>query len=779
MLLTVEAQTRISGFVKDGQSGETLIGANILVSGKSIGTTADNSGYFTLVVKPPCMLKISYVGYKPVELNFANSKDTLVQVALESGQELDEVVVKGIRTPMSNVSTLRISEIKQLPTLGGKPDVMKSMQLLPGIQAQNEGSSLLLVRGGDPGQNLYLFDNVPVIYVNHLGGFMSVFNPDIINSIDLYKGGFPARYGGRLSSVVDITQREGDQSGLKGSLSVGITDLSFTVEGPTRLTNSSFIVTGRKTLTEPLMFLATQLMDNNFTVMYGFHDLNGKFSWQRDEKNSFYLNLYQGDDYMNYWSSKKSTSGRQKNHLGNTWGNWLASARWNRVISSKILWSNILSYSRYGLNVSAASSEKDAVWHKLVDQEYVSSVADLSLRSNLKIQLLKGWSIETGMQASYLTHTPNAFYQFNELLVSEDARIRAFEPSLYLDNRFDLAGHLVADLGARLVYYNTEGLSRLSLEPRARVNFNFLAGQQLHASYQRVSQNEQLLFTAGNIMNNEVWVPAMPGIEPARSDQYTTGWSGNFRNESYSAEITCYYKTMSHLATYREGYTSLMGDTDWRSKVVTGGTGTSYGIEVMLKKNYGDWTGFVSYAWSHSTRQFPQINKGEKFVFDFDRPNTASLNINHKFNDKWSASLTWVYQTGLPYTPVLGQQLTLSTEPDRNGDFYYYQTLLYGDRNGARMKDYHRLDVGLSYNTVTKHHRKATWTFSVYNLYNRHNPYYYYFNTDDGMYQNPERMVEFKPTNLYQMSYFPIIPSVSYKVNFGKDVPKRAKAKVN
>jgi hypothetical protein len=766
LLLSVEAQTRVSGFVRDNQSGETLIGSNILVSGKSTGTTTDNSGYFTLVVNTPCTLKISYVGYKPVELDIAKHTDTLVRVELESGQELNEVVVRGIRNPMSNVSTLNIIEIKQLPSLGGKPDVMKSMQLLPGIQMQNEGSSLLLVRGGDPGQNLYLFDNVPVIYVNHLGGFLSVFNPDIINTIDIYKGGFPARYGGRLSSVVDITQREGNRSALKGSLSAGITDVSFTVEGPTRLANSSFIVTGRKTLTEPLMFLATQLMDNNFTVMYGFHDLNGKFSWQRDEKNSFYLNLYQGDDYLNYWSSKKSPIGRQKNHQGNTWGNWLASARWNRVISSRILWSNILSYSRYRLNVSAEASEKDPAWHKILDQKYVSSVADLSLRSNLKMQVMKVWSIETGLQASYLVHTPNAFYQFNELLELKDVRIRAFEPSIYLDNRFDLAGILVADIGARLVNYTTPGYFHLSFEPRARVSLIFLAGQQLHASYQRVSQNEQLLFTTGNIMNNEVWVPAMPGIEPARSEQYTAGWRGNFRNEIYSAEITGYYKTMSHLATYRDGYTSLMGDSGWRNKVVTGGTGTSFGVEFLLKKNYGAWTGFLSYARSHASRQFPQINKGQEFVFDFDRPHTASLNINHKFNDKWSASLTWVYQTGLPYTPVLGQQLTLSTEPDNNGDLYYYQTLFYGERNGARMRDYHRLDVGLTYNTITKRHREASWTFSVYNLYNRHNPYYYYFNTEDGMFQRPETMVDFKPTNLYQMSYFPIIPSVSYKVYF-------------
>lgn len=774
-------QSRISGFVRDQQSQEILVGANIVSTTEKAGTSTDNNGYFSYMVRIPSRLKISFVGFKPVEIDLRTQTDTLMYVFLEAGKELDEVVVKGSRKPVNNVSTLKISELQQLPSLGGKPDVLKGMQLLPGIMAQNEGSSLLLVRGGDPGQNLYLFDNVPVIYVNHLGGFTSVFNPDIINSIDVYKGGFPARFGGRLSSIVDITQREGNPTALKGSLSAGVTDISFAVEGPLPLKNSSFILTGRKTLTDPLMAMFTWISDaNDFIVAYGFHDLNGKFTWKPNVKNSLHLNLYQGDDYMSFWSVQKSKTEKESGHLSHIWGNWLASGRWNHVVSPRVFMTNTLSLSRYRLNFFQSYVVTDTIRHPVFDREYRSSVQDLSLRSNLKIQILKGWSIEMGLQATSLVHIPNAYYQSNLAIQSEKERIGAFESGLFLENKINLGTRIEANLGLRIVNYLTTGFSSVSLEPRARLSLNFAREQYLHMSYQKVSQNEQLLFTAGSIMNNEVWVPAGVGIKPALSDQYTFGWNGSFLEGQFTAEVTGYYKTLSNLATYREGYTSLMGDLDWRTKVVSGGTGKSTGVEFLLKKNYGSWTGFVSYAWSHATRQFPQINKGQEYIFDFDRPHTASLNVSHKINEAWSVNLIWVYQTGLPYTPVLGRQLTLNTEPDQYGNFGYYEVLLYGDRNSGRIKDYHRLDVSATLNTITRHDRKATWTFSVYNLYNRHNPYYYYFNTSTNDYiDRPENLTGFEATNMYQMSFFPIIPAVSYKLYFDKITLKRVKLPYN
>ncbi len=768
-------QTRISGFVRDKSSGELLIGATVVNLDTRGGIVTDNNGFFSIDVNPPCTIQFSFVGYKAAQIGIQSGDHKMVSIELETSTNLDAVVVRSKRQILSNVSTLNRKELEQIPTLGGKPDVLKSMQLLPGIQSQNEGTSRLIVRGGDPGQNLYLFDNVPVIYVNHLGGFSSVFNPDIINSIDLYKGGFPARFGGRLSSVVDIAQREGDQSTLKGSFSIGITDASFSVEGPTKMKNTNFIVTGRKTMIDALLASFTRLSDgNDFVLAYGFHDLNGKFTWKPDSRNSVHLNFYQGDDYLNYWSSEKGTDSKENMRLNNVWGNWLASARWNHVISPRIFMSNSLSYSRYRLlnNLTfTAASPRDTIDFQ---RKYVSSVEDLSWRSNFKFQILKNWSANAGIQSSLLKHIPNSTFQTNFDAQPETERLLGTENAVFLDNKLNLFNRLEANMGLRGVGYISQNVQHFSLEPRVNLDFRITDNHHLNASYMKVSQNAQLLVTSGSIMNNEVWVPADSRILPAESEQVSVSWIGSFYQDMYSTELSVYSKTMSNLATYREGFYNLIGDTDWRSKIIAGGSGKSKGIEFLIRKNYGDWTGFASYAWSNTTRQYPEINKGIEYPFEYNRPHSASINVNRKFNNKWSLSMTWVYQTGIPYTPVVGRQYTLDTRPDDSGNFNYYEVLLYGERNSAQMKNYHRLDVGLNYNKVTKKNRQATWTFSIYNLYNRHNPHYYYYNTDTRAdFDRPQNWSEFKPTNLYQMSFFPIIPTVSYKVYFDKNRNKR------
>lgn len=290
----------------------------------------------------------------------------------------------------------------------------------------------------------------------------------------------------------------------------------------------------------------------------------------------------------------------------------------------------------------------------------------------------------------------------------------------------------------------------------------------------RVSQYSHLVFTTGDIMNNEVWIPANKQIPAAQSDQYTMGWNGSFANNMFSAEVNLYYKKMSNLSTYREGYSSLMGDENWRSKVESGGRGEAIGAEFLLKKNSGNLTGFLSYAVSNTTRKYPNINSGKEFLFEYNRLNVISLSATYKINEKFSFNLTWIYQSGLPYTPAIGRQYTPSLQLDDIGN-YYYETLIYGERNSARMRDYHRLDLGLSYSTLTKiRQNKAIWSFSVYNAYNRRNPVLYYYNsTKTGEIYNPETWKEFKPISLYQLSLFPIIPTLSYKVFFDGNTSKK------
>jgi len=647
--------------------------------------------------------------------------------------------------------------------------VLKAAQLLPGINPQSEGSSLLSVRGGNPGENLYLLDNIPLIYVNHLGGFMSVFNPDMMNGLDIYKGGFPPMYGGKLSSIVDITQREGNMDGLKGTFSAGITDLSFSVEGPAKIKNTSFIVTGRKTLTEALLGLASKIGNDNI-VMYGFHDVNAKFSWKPNARNSLHLNFYQGDDYLHF---RTQSHIKEKARMNTIWGNWLVSARWNYMLNNKLFVRNSLSYTHYRLTDKARYDNTDGEFSR----NYLSSVQDISLRTDWKYTALEAWTMDFGVQSSLLTHLPNRTRQTNLVTQSIDEKYHTTETSLYLDNKITLLHRVKAHIGGRTVFYTNDGFNNFSFEPRLRLNIDVSKNHVFNLNYMTVSQNSHLLFTSGGIMNNEVWVPASDRFRVGGSEQYSVGWSGSFYDVMFQASVEAYYKRLSNLSNYRGGYASLMGDTDWQSKIVTHGSGEAKGIEFLLRKTTGQWTGFASWSWSQATRQYPDINNGKNYIYEFDRPHSISLSINKQLNEKWTFNAAWVFMSGQPYTPAIGRQLYSYNDEDD-----YIDALIYGERNSARMKPYHRLDVGFNYTKLTRNHRKAVWTFSIYNVYNRQNPYFYYYGTEKKFfnyyytYYRNDPFYADRKLSLYQVSFFPMIPTVSYKLYFDRNEHKIYKA---
>lgn len=762
--LNAQQKINISGFVKSRNNGERLIGAGITESGTTNGTISDYNGYFNLVAKVYPSLKISFMGYESQVLNLSAVNDTIIEISLsENIKQLSEVTINAERKRNSNISTLNYVQMTQTPSIGGKPDVIKTLSLLPGISSSQEGSSRMIVRGGDPGQNLYLFDNVPIIYVNHLGGFMSVFNPDMINNIDVYKGGFPSRYGGKLSSVVDITQREGDYSTYKGSLSAGITDLSFNFEGPAGFKNSSFIIGARKTLFDPLMATLQVLQsENDYITAYGFHDFNGKFSWKPDKKNSISLNFYQGDDYLNFWSVKK-----EKYRMGNIWGNWLISAKYNRIISPRLFSSSNISFTRYRLKEFMKYTLREQDTSTTYKQSYKSSVRDLSLRSGMKYTVSENWFADFGIQFSFLSLIPNETYISTQAIQQEVKPANSLETVIYTDNKIILNEKWSLSPGFRISNHITRGFSDFSFEPRLNADLQISKNHSINLSYMKVSQYSHLVFTTGSIMNNEVWIPAGKNIPAAKSDQVTLGWNGSFLNGRITSEISLYYKDMYNLSTYRDGYTSLMGDDNWISKVETGGKGRSAGIELLVKKNTGNWTGFISYVYSGTTRQFTNINSGKPYLFDYNRPNNLSVNLNRRIGNNLNLNLVWIYQSGLPYTEAIGRQFIPSVTIDSNGENFYYEGLIYGERNGARMKDYHRLDIGLSWTHYNSRNNKVEWNFSVYNVYNRHNPMFYYYNSSRSLsFQTPQQSNTLKPISLYQLSIFPVMPSVSYKVYF-------------
>lgn len=758
----LSAQTHVSGIVRDRESGELLIGANVFDPAKMIGTSTDNNGYFNLVVdRGSDSLIFTYVGYTSIAMQVYHLNDTILNVTLLPGSDIEEVQVRGYRKVQFNQSRLSNKELMYIPAIGAEPDVLKTLQLLPGIQSQNEGSSNLLIRGGGPGQNLFLIDNVPLYYVNHLGGFISVFNPEVLNDVRVIKGGFPAKYGGKLSSVVDITMREGDRSGFRGSAGIGVIGANLTLEGPIS-EKASYLFSARKTFTELLLGTASILTDGDYILTYGFYDLNGKLTWRPDYRNSVQVNLYVGDDQ---WITRLYNDDDQM-RMKNKWGNILGSVSWKRVLSPRAQFNNTLSYTRYRLKDLRIYefANMDGSFNKY-HSNYLSSVQDVTLKSDWRYRIIRGWALDFGLQSSYLFFVPNLYWD-NQGDPEEDAEVfHALESALYLENQVSLGRILDLNLGIRGVQYITKDFVDYFIEPRIDLSLSMSETQTLNATYMYGSQYAHMVFSSGHFFNNEVWVPTQKGMRPAQVEQYSAGWRGSFKDKMFSAEVDVYRKEMKELLAFKEGYANLKGDALWESKLEKGGKGESYGVELFMRKERGLWTGFMSYTYSRTTRQFDNINQGIEYIFEYDRPHSFSIDIHRTINDRWEFNALWVYQSGLPYTPAIARTYIPFTGEQEV--YYDYEALIYGERNSERMRAYHRLDVGLHYKTKTQKGRDATWSFSVYNFYCRQNPYFYYYNTeprpDFGNYGSEARNGFL---NLYQFSYFPIIPSVSYKVDF-------------
>ena len=756
----------VSGIVRDATSGEVLIGATAINTNSLRGTATDHNGFFSLKLSAASTLKVSYIGYKSQTFDIQN--DTTLHIELNPTEHsIDEVVVSAHRPELArgNVVSLSTNEMQRIPALGGKIDVSRALQTMPGIAAPQEGSANLLVRGGEPGQNLYLFDNVPLIYVHHIGGFLSVFNPDIINGIDVYKGAFPARLGGRLSSVVDIAQREGDRSTLRGSLSIGITDISATVEGPTPLANTSFIVTGRKTMIDPLMMLVSSLISENYTTLaMGFHDINGKFTWRPNPRNTLNFSLYHGDDYTmaREHRSRRNKPDYSQFKSSTKWGNWMAALSWKQLLGERLHASHSLSYTRYRLqNLTSHRPKVDGVQGNKIENNQRSSVQDLSLRSTLKYTPTAWWHIETGLQASllyYLSFYSSQLPKKQYVCVSENA--------LFVDSRFDFLRYSSLTLGLRGVGYFNGNYSDLNIEPRLNLCIGFGPNQRLIAGYMQVNQNSHLLSVDANtLFASEVWIPASAKISPSSSVQYTAAWQGRFANGLYTAELALYHKEMTNLAMFRPGYRPLTNNANWMKFMETGGKGLSQGVELELKKTRGNFTSALSYTLARTTRQYAGVNGGREFAFDYDRTHSLAIVAAYRINNRLDLSAMWTFETGQPYTPVVATYGIPNDELHAEHDMM--RIMVFGDYNSKRMRPSHRLDVGLRYRKIGQRGRRVEWNFSVYNLYCHQNPYAYYYSINDSEEgAAASREVINQPIKLHQITYFPFIPSVSYKVYF-------------
>ena len=769
----------ISGYVTDAASGEKIIGATITTSDNLNYAISNSYGYYILTLNSSndsVILQASFVGFSPSSFSVKPNQNLKIDFALNTRNILDEVIVSAEksntyekRKEMSVIS-FPVSKVKSMPSLGGESDLLKSLQLMPGIQSGNEASSGLYVRGGSPDQNLMVIDDVPIYYVNHLGGFVSTFNSDAINSMKLVKGGFPAHYGSRLSSVVDIKMKEGNMKEFHGNAMIGMIASKIMVEGPIKKDTTSYMLSVRRFMYDLITRPLTRATSFNGTsVGYNFYDLNAKINHIISPNDRLYLSFYSGGDKM--LTKQKTQADLNKMILD--WGNILGSFRWNHLYGDK-LFSNLTLYStRYRLaNDFSSTFTRNNIKEKTT-ASYWSGIVDLSAKADFDYFVNQNYKLKFGGASIFHHFNPNTTsYQTVENSAAVDTSFgskkqNGFENAVYLENEISIGTRLFTNIGLRVTNYQTPNHNYVSYEPRFLSTFMIAGNTLLKASYSQMNQYIHLLTGSGPNMQNDIWVPVTDVVNPSLSKQYALGIERTFSNGMYEVSLEGYHKTMNNLITYKDGVATLSSASDWQTQVETNGKGKSYGLEFLLQKTRGSATGWIAYTYSKTTRQFENKNFGQTYPFKYDRTHDISIVYLQKIKSNIQLSATWVYGTGNPYTLASGKfKMMTGTDNDlTNQSVYNTFGQVYNDLNSYRMRAYHKLDVGINFNKTVKRGER-TWSINIYNLYNRQNPYYYFL---DSTYQFDEKgriIPEATKTVLKQQSYFPIIPSFSYSLKF-------------
>jgi len=764
-LVQVSAQKyTISGYISDQETGEQLIAANVLEQKSAAGAITNTYGFFSLTLpRDSVILSFSYIGYEAQTIALLLNEDKIINIKLSPALSLATVEIVGEKyqkieetSQMSRIE-VPIEQIKKLPALLGEVDVLKTLQLLPGVQSGGEGQSGLYVRGGSPDQNLVLLDGVPVYNVSHLLGFFSVFNADAIKNVMLTKGGIPARYGGRLSSVLEINMKEGNLQKFHGEGSVGIISSKLTLEGPIQKGKSSFIVSARRTYVDifarPIIKSQAREDGNEVTPTLYFYDLNAKFNYKLNDKHRLYWSVYSGEDKFAISTRENYESGNYFVLDGNTdWGNVISAFRWNYQISNRLFANTTLTHSRFNFDFGSEIEELFDGERDRFSARYFSGIYDWAGKVDIDFIPNPDHYIRFGVEATHHTYEPGAF-QFNieangEIplnlkLGSENAK--SWEYKAYVEDDMQF-GPLKANVGLHATAFDVEGKTYYSIQPRLGLRYLMNNDIALKASYTKMSQFINLLTNESLSLPTDLWVPSTERIKPQDSWQVAAGVATTLWNQ-FELSVEGYYKEMQNVISYKEGASFVGLEQDWQDKV-TQGDGKSYGAEVFFQKKKGKTTGWVGYTLSWNWREFEEINGGKRFPFKYDRRHDISVVVSHEFNPRIMLTGAWVYGTGNAITIPLYRY-----------NYFGYQSIeSIGGKNGFRMDAYHRMDLSLELQSKKNARRKrykSAWNFGLYNMYNRNNPYF----ITTG--QTNEGARTFR-----QISIFPIIPSVSYKFKF-------------
>ena len=792
----------ISGHITDLKSGETIINAAILEKHSHKACVSNSYGFYSITLpKSEVNLFYSYVGYSAQNKIFKLRKDTVINIQLSETNELSGVTVYGNRKDLgvqgSQMSAidLPISQIKSIPTLFGETDVLKALQLLPGVKGGTEGQSGFYVRGGGPDENLILLDDVPLYNVNHMFGFFSVFNADAIKDVVLYKGSFPARFGGRLSSIVDISMKDGNDHALHGNLTIGLISSKINLEGPLFDRNTTFNVSARRTyadlLAQPLIqaTLAKQPGMEKTSAGYYFYDVNAKLSHKFSDTDRLYLSVFSGNDviYANIQqSSTTSDLGTDKTWLNMNWnwGNLLTALRWNHIISNKLFMNTTAYYTQYnflmgiGLNTESTIATPPSTINTNINLGFHSGIDDYAAKVDFNYMPNPNHDIRYGLNYTYHTFRPGVTVaqttgnntQPMDTTIG-DGNIYSQEAVAYFEDNITLSESLKANVGLHYSTFFVQGQFYQSLEPRLSMRYLINDNLSLKAGYASMSQYIHLLSNSNIDLPTDLWVPVTKRIAPMHSQQVSVGAFYNLMN-MLDLSVEAYYKNMDNLIEYKDGASFFGSSTGWEDKVDVG-KGWAYGIEFLAQKTIGKTTGWIGYTWSKTERLFnrpgQELNNGLVFPAKYDRTHDVSIVISHKFSDRFDVAATWVYSTGNAATLALqnyaGATISgTSSSNNSSSTASNFASLPYiSARDNFRYEPSHRLDVGVNFHKKKKYGTR-TWNISLYNAYNQLNPFLTtvktnsVYNSVTGHYTQERQLT--------QISLFPIIPSVSYTYKF-------------
>ena len=750
----------ISGTISDNETGETMIGASIVVRVTPIvGTTCNAYGYYSLTLpQGEYMLEISFIGYKTITTKINLSENKKIDFNLETNSEtLEEVVISAekkneiIVSDKVGVEKIEIKEIKKIPVLFGEQDVIKTLTLTPGVKTTGEGSGGMFVRGGNNSQNPVLLDEAIVYNTNHLMGFFSTFNSDAIKDLTLYKGTAPAEYGGRISSVMDIKMNEGNNQKYHVGGGIGLISSKLWVEGPIVKDKGSFLITGRRTYAD--LFLKLSPDENMQNNQLYFYDLNAKANYKINENNRIFLSGYFGRDVVGF-----------ADRFGIDWGNVTGTMRWNHIWNSKLFSNTSLIYSDYDYKV-AITRDADEVF------SLTSMIKNWNLKHDFQYFLNNNNTLTFGFSSLYHTITPGQleFSETSEMTAPKLQDRYALENALFISNKWNLGEKFKITYGLRLNSFTTLGAgdfysydadgnildttsyksneivqSYLHLEPRINMTYILNPASSIKASYTRNTQNLHLVQNSNTSTPTDIWISSSKNVKPEISDQVALGYFQNFKDDKFQLSTEIYYRWMQNQMDLKNG-AEIQANEHLEGELLFG-VGRSYGLEMMLKKKYGRLNGWISYTLSRTERQIDGINNGNWYSARQDATHDISIVGIFDINEKWSLSATWVYNTGNAATFPSGKY-----EIDGNVQFYYTE------RNGYRMPDYHRLDLGATWNIKKTTKFESSLSFSLYNAYGQKNAYTIDFIKDPN---DPTKTIAEKT---YLFTY---IPSISYNFKF-------------